>query len=143
MKIFIDYDKLPEVLKTIIISLYKCEDIEHKTWSMEQDKVNFCENPTNFSFLLRVNSEKTEYSATIISPYEAGIYPLAVSILDFQHQQLKELSGKLLLRQQLVPTEDYKGNIWGIIGRIMIITGLLVLAGGIGFLIWRLLARKK
>jgi len=119
MKISIDYDKLPEVLKTIIISLNQPED------------------ESAFSFLLRVNDEKTEYSATIISPYEAGVYPLSVSILDFQHQQLKELEGKLLLRETIVPVQEQKSNLWVIIGRIMVLGGGLGALIAIGYAMWR------
>jgi len=119
MKISIDYDKLPELLKTIIISLNRPED------------------ESAFSFLLRVNDEKTEYSATIISPYEAGVYPLSVSILDFQHQQLKELEGKLLLRETIVPVQEQKSNLWVIIGRIMVLGGGLGALIAIGYAMWR------
>jgi len=155
LKISIDYDKLPEVLKTIIITLEKCgnteqtqnqgttESTRNDSGTANQDQKTDCQDRKTFSFLLRVNRDKTEYSATILSPYEAGIYPLAISILDFQHQELKELSGKLLLRQKFVPIQDQESNlIWIIIGRIIVLTGglgLFFLAGYVG---WRIGKRK-
>ncbi len=152
-KIAIAYDKLPEVLKTIIITLEKCDSVrELPSNEEERSDGNYlvmrrtedpCQNPSVFSFLLRVNRDKTEYSATIISPYEAGAYPLVVSILDFQHQQLKELEGKLLLRETAVPIQEQESNIWVIIGRIVIIVGGIGLLLGAGWIGWRLMLGGK
>ena len=136
MKISIKYDKLPEVLKTIVINLDKCNEKP----SEPQDE---CEDVSSFSFLLKVDPQKIEYSATIISPYEAGIYPIAVSILDFQHQELKELTGKLLLRETIVPIQDQIINIWAIIGRIIVFGGGLGLIFLIARTIYRFFTKRK
>jgi hypothetical protein len=49
----------------------------------------------SFSFLLRVNKEKTAYQTTLISPEEARVYPLTFTILDYKNQTLKKISGQL------------------------------------------------
>lgn len=77
LTISIDYKKVPEVLKTIMVTLKKEEK--------------------SFSFLLRVNKEKTAYKATLLSPPEAGIYPFIVTILDYKNQTLKKINGELLI----------------------------------------------
>jgi len=145
LKISIDYEKLPEVLKTIIINIEKCDSssvIFERAPATEGSQS--CQNPKTFSFLLKVSNDKTEYSATILSPYEAGIYPLVISILDFQHQELKQLSGKLLLRQKLLPTEDQESNlIWIIIGKMIVLTGGLGLLFLVGYAGWRINAKLK
>ncbi|MFC1789719.1 hypothetical protein ACFLYY_01945 [Patescibacteria group bacterium] len=74
----IAYEKVPEVLKTIMVTL---EDLDKKT----------------FSFLLRINKEKTRYEAMIYPP-EAGEYPLSLTILDYKNQKLKQINGYLVIR---------------------------------------------
>ena len=75
LTISLDYEKVPEVLKTIMITLEK------------QGKF--------FSFLLRINPEKTAYLATIMPPEEIGDYPLTISVLDYKNQTLKKITGQL------------------------------------------------
>lgn len=72
--ISVDYQSLPEVLKTILVTLEK--------------------DGKYFSFLLRVNKEKTRYLATILPP-EIGRYPFTIYILDYKNQTLREIKGKL------------------------------------------------
>ncbi len=72
----LNYTKVPEMLKTIAISL------AHPT------------DPTKvFTFLLRVNKDKTAYEAVIGSLEQAGIYKLQAVVLDYKNQSLKRLSG--------------------------------------------------
>ena len=73
----IDYEKVPEVLKTIMVTLEK--------------------NGKFFSFLLRINQEKTVYSATLMPPEEPGVYPLTITILDYKNQALKKITGQLIV----------------------------------------------
>ena len=75
LTISIDYEKVPEVLKTITVTLEK----ENKF----------------FSFLLRINKEKTAYEAVLVPPQEAGIYPLTITILDYKNQTMKKIRGVL------------------------------------------------
>jgi hypothetical protein len=79
----IAYEKVPEVLKTIMVTLEN-----------ESGKI--------FSFLLRVNKEKTRYESVIASP-DPGVYPLTMNILDYKNQRLKILKGELVIEGQSAP----------------------------------------
>lgn len=68
------YEKVPEVLKTVLLSLEK--------------------DGKFFSFLLRVNRERTAYEATIVPP-ESGVYPFTITILDYKNQAFKKIKGQL------------------------------------------------
>jgi len=147
-KISISYNKLPEVLKTVIINLEKCEESHPEQGEGSRDSsaalqndTEECKNKSVFSFLLRVNDKKTAYEATILSPYEAGVYPIAVSILNFQHQNLTQLSGKLLLREQIVPIQAGV-DIWEIVGRmsVVLVGAIIALVAGYGG--WRIAKLK-
>jgi hypothetical protein len=70
----IPYDKVPEVLKTILITLEK--------------------DGKSFSFILRANRSKTAYQATIVPP-DSGVYPLTITILDYKNQAFKRIEGEL------------------------------------------------
>ncbi len=78
LTISIDYEKVPEVLKTIMITLKRGEKI--------------------FSFLLRIDKEKIKYLATLMPP-DAGDYPLAINVLDFKNQALKDIPGELITKE--------------------------------------------
>ena len=84
LSIAIDYNKVPEVLKTIMVTLKK------------GDKY--------FSFLLRIDKEKTKYTATLALP-ELGVYPMSIYVLDYKNQALKKLNGQLVINSQL--TDKY------------------------------------
>ncbi len=78
LKISIDYKKVPEILKTIAITLYDPSDKEK-----------------SFSFLLRTNKDKTTYEA-IVAPLERpGKYSFGIAILDHKNQGLKKMAGVL------------------------------------------------
>jgi len=79
LTISIDYEKVPEVLKTIMVTIEKDKKI--------------------FSFLLRIDKEKTAYLATIVPPEEARVYPLTFTILDYKNQILKKISGQLEVKK--------------------------------------------
>jgi hypothetical protein len=96
LTISIDYEKVPEVLKTIMVTFKK----EGKT----------------FSFLLRINQEKTIYQAAIVPP-EPGTYPLILTVLDYKNQALKKIFGQLSVieTQPLSLFQDIwqrQGKIW-------------------------------
>lgn len=67
----LEYDKVPEVLKTIMVTLIR-------------------EDEKYFSFLLRINEDKTMYTATIMTP-EAGRYGLSIIILDYKNQAIRKI----------------------------------------------------
>jgi len=83
LTISIDYGKVPEVLKTIMVTLKK----DNKT----------------FSFLLRINQEKTAYLASLMPPSETGAYPAILSVLDYQNQILKKVSTQLTVKETKKP----------------------------------------
>ena len=78
LTISLDYEKVPEVLKTILVSL---EDQEGKA----------------FSFLLRVNKDKTRYMATLVAP-NPGTYPMKLTVMDFKNQGLQKVAGNLFVK---------------------------------------------
>lgn len=75
LTISIDYEKVPEVLKTIVVTLEKDEK--------------------SFSFLLRVNKEKTAYLATLLPLEETRLFPLTLTVLDYKNQIIKKILGSL------------------------------------------------
>ncbi|MCR4330470.1 MAG: hypothetical protein NUV49_01155, partial [Patescibacteria group bacterium] len=90
LTISLDYDKVPEVLKTIGITLQDPEDPE---------KV--------FAFLLRINNNKSAYEATIAPLKKSATYQFGIAILDFKNQSVKKLSGSFVAQ---VPFDPYIGN---------------------------------
>lgn len=77
--ISIDYELLPEILKTIGFTIQDPEDSE-KT----------------FSFLLRVTDDKSTYRTTLAPFGKGGLYAFDVNILDHKNQGIKKLDGTLL-----------------------------------------------
>ena len=90
LKISLDYDKVPEVLKTIAITVHDPENY-NKT----------------FSFLLRVNKEKSSYEAAIGALGKGGIYPVDITVLDYKNQGLKKISGQLSVSPKKVENKSY------------------------------------
>ena len=90
LTISIDYEKVPEVLKTIMVSLEK--------------------DNKYFSFLLRINQDKTKYTATFAPP-EPGIYPMSVYVLDYKNQTLKDIKTWLEIKGAMI-SEVVKKNGW-------------------------------
>ncbi len=78
LTISLDYKKVPEVLKTIAITLVDPDD---------STKI--------FTFLLRVNKDKTAYEATIAPLKKSGNYKINIIILDYKNQGLKRISGDI------------------------------------------------
>lgn len=76
--LIIPYEILPEVLKTISVNL-------------KDKKTN-----ESFTFLMRVNKDKTAYVATLGSLDRDGEFDLSVSVLDYGAQGIKRLSGTLI-----------------------------------------------
>jgi hypothetical protein len=76
LTVILDYDKVPEILKTIAITLKDSED---------DTKV--------FTFLLRVNKEKTGYVATIGPLGKSGKFKMSIIVLDYKNQGLRRIEG--------------------------------------------------
>ncbi len=83
LTVSLSYEKVPELLKTIAITLTDPDD-ETKT----------------FSFLLRVNSDKTAYIATLSPLGKSGRYGVRISIVDYQNRGLKRIVGNLVASVQ-------------------------------------------
>ncbi len=87
LTISLQYKKIPEVLKSIIVTLKDPEDPK---------KV--------FSFILKVNKEKTLYSATIAPLGRTGVYATRIAIVDYKNRGLKATDGQVIA--QLALTEN-------------------------------------
>ncbi|GEM_PF-1123110 len=82
-KISIPYESVPEVLKTIMVTLGRNDEV--------------------FSFLLRINKEKTAYEAALVPP-DIGDYDFCITILDYKNQMLKKIgAGLRVFKTQTVP----------------------------------------
>lgn len=75
----IAYERLPEHLKTILITLTD-RDTKEKT----------------FSFLLRIDAQKQYYTATLAPFGVAGVFPLRVTVFDFKTQQIGYAQGDII-----------------------------------------------
>ena len=51
-----------------------------------------------FSFLLRVNKDKTAYEANLAAFERPGTYEFALAVLDYKHQGLASLSGAIIAK---------------------------------------------
>jgi len=115
----IAYEKVPEVLKTIMVTLTSGEKV--------------------FSFLLRANKEKTKYEAVITSP-DPGVYPLTMNILDYKNQRLKVIKGELIIKgESAMAAKITWYQQWG--RYIYIVVAILILI--IFYLIRRTIREKR
>lgn len=76
LTVFLSYEKVPETLKTIGVTMFDPHD-QKKT----------------FSFILRINSDKTGYVATIGPLGRDGRYRTVIHIINYEDQSLKRLEG--------------------------------------------------
>lgn len=81
LTISIPYDALPMHLKTILVVLKNEAEPEKK-----------------FSFLIRTNDAKTEYTATLAPLGVSGKFPVQVSIFDFKTAQVGYADGTIITR---------------------------------------------
>ena len=118
-KIALDYTKVPEVLKTMVVSI--------------KDKARPDEV---FTFLLRVNDDKTKYEALVDKLGRGGNFALAISILDHKHRGITQLAGDLVVSapKQLSLFSRFLQDPIGSVQRVSIFwwIGLVVLIGVIG-----------
>ncbi len=78
--ISVDYYKMPEVLKTIGVTLYSIK------------------NPNqSFSFLMKINATKTAYEATVGAMPEDGEYGVSIYLINYQDQTIKKYTGQLAI----------------------------------------------
>lgn len=76
LTVSLPYSKTPEILKTIAVTVRD---------AYNPDAV--------FTFLLKINKEKTAYIATIGALETSGLYDFTVDILDYENQGLRKLAG--------------------------------------------------
>jgi len=125
LRISIDYDKLPEVLKSIMVTLRKKEE--------------------SFSFLLRVNSKKTKYEAVFSAPEEPGLYNLDLTIFDYGNKIFKKLSGFLkVIESEVISSTPVSSFRWYKNIRnwlyILLLIAIIIISS---YFIWKLRKRKK
>ncbi len=89
LKILLHYEKVPEVLKTILVTLTEPSS-ERKT----------------FSFLLKANKEKNVYEAVLAPLKKPGLYPATISILDYKNQTLKKIKTYLLVQGEEITVKQ-------------------------------------
>ena len=114
--LYISYDNLPEVLKTIAVTMRHPRD---------KDKI--------FSFLLRVDEEKSRYEATIGPLLDAGEYSVNIYVLDHSRAKLAEVRGAVFVDKGAAPlsgfadAEDYL-PVGSAIGLISGLTQIIVVS---------------
>lgn len=85
LTILTSYDTLPEVLKTIGVTIFDQTD-----------------KKKSYSFVLRVDDKKKAYAA-VISPFlKTGRYPIAIHVFDYKNQRISRLKGVLVVRASFV-----------------------------------------
>ncbi|HEY4514721.1 MAG TPA: hypothetical protein VJJ22_01015 [Candidatus Paceibacterota bacterium] len=113
-EIFTSYENLPEVLKTIGISMRHPKD---------KSKI--------FSFLLRVDEGKLRYTATIGPLLDLGEYEVSIYVFDYTNSRLVKLDGVLVVEGEVTyfPRLNSGGlfTLAGLIGLPVILLQTLIL----------------
>ena len=98
--ISVDYYKMPEVLKTIGVTLSNINDPNQ-----------------SFSFLMKLNADKTAYEATVGAMSEDGVYAVSIYLINYQDQTIKKFNGQLAIVGSLgifgVGTEKFVKQVAG------------------------------
>lgn len=103
LHIALPYDRVPEHLKTILVSVAK---------SASSDEV--------FTFLLRINMDKTAYTSTIAPFGISGSFPMQLSVFDYTTSQIGYVSGMIESRIEPVNiTRDTDGAIARMLRMVM------------------------
>ncbi len=125
LTVSLDYDKVPEVLKAILITLTDPEDSQ---------KV--------FTFILRVSEDKTRYIATIGPLGKSGNYGVSISIVDFKNQGLKKIEGDLLATTGSLPFDQREGFVYWLLQE-MRRNFLWIILLVIVYILWRQWRRRE
>ena len=83
IEISLDYGKAPEVLKTILVTLFEPG------------------SEKSFSFLLKINKDKTAYQAKLGALKKPGLYEVSIAVLDYKNQALKKIKTSFFVEGQL------------------------------------------
>ncbi len=105
--ILIPYDALLENLKTVMVTL-----------AHPQDKSQL------FSFLLRINKEKTAYEAQIAPLVDEGYYPTGITVIDYALKEMADVRATIVVTR---PAEK-ESVASGIYGRVNVLFLLLLIA---------------
>jgi hypothetical protein len=105
--ILIPYDALLENLKTVMVTL-----------AHPQDKTQL------FSFLLRINKDKTAYEAQIAPLVDEGYYPTGITIVDYALKEMADVRTTIIVTR---PAEREMAA-QGVFGRINVFFFLLLIA---------------
>ena len=93
----IPYQRLPEHLKTVLVTLTDARNAE-----------------LTFSFLLRVNRDKTAYEAAIAPLNHEGRYAVAVAVFDYKERTISKVSGALQVAPSISsPETSVSGGVTG------------------------------
>ena len=137
LTILTPYNRLPEVLKTIGMTIY---DPENSSRSL--------------SFLLRLNENETEYTATIGPLWRDGIFPFIIYVFNYEDQTIKKINGYLtvagvgytepplmekLIEQALIPVFSGGGLVAGLT-QTVIMTSRLSSLGDLYLILLKALA---
>lgn len=130
LTIAIPYDKVPEHLKTILVTVRESAD-----------------SPKSFDFLLRINPEQTAYVSTLAPFGFSGELPITVSVFDFTTAQIGYAEGRIIshiqpsLHVESKPAQSFLAYLLVIIRSyfvwFIILLLLLMLIG------WRLVRREE
>ncbi len=132
------YEKAPKVLKTILVTLEKPQDRNADVKStdqsgLENQQASLAQALATrrlFSFILRINGDKTAYEARIFPPDSPITYPLYISVMDFKNQVRKRMAGEIeiLLAAMAPAPQPVRPGIWRWLPYILLLLILLLAA---------------
>ena len=125
LTIRIAYEKLPEHLKTITVTFTHPNDTN-----------------STFSFLLRINKDKTFYEASIAPLRTQGSYPVTVAIFDHQTQKLFSLQDTLYAHKKTSGNSNLIQEEASVFSLVLKICALLVTVVTLWILIFYRVLRK-
>lgn len=112
--ISLPYEAVPEELKTIVMTIYEDE-----------------ERGRQFSFVLRVNEDKSAYIASVAPFGTAGAFPFSTAVFDYNAGKVAQVAG-VISSQLVLPEEDVEeiavpANMIRTIGIVLTLLLLLLL----------------
>ena len=109
-------DRLPARLKSIVVTVYE-DNSEGKS----------------FSFLLRINEEKTMYTASVAPFTIDGTFPIVVSVFDYGVQKIAETRGTLVASIGALQNggfaPDYLPFFLAVLALALVVAGTLIYRG--------------
>ena len=128
LNIKLDYEKAPEILKTILVTLVEPSD-EEKT----------------FSFLLKVNKDGSAYEAKLGAFEVPGLYEVSIAILDYENQALKKIKTFFFVEGEIGPADGggeegeesrYFHGWWGLWPMLLLILIIIIS-------VWYLIRKRR